>query len=238
MYKEGIQKRYTYSYEQLLSSEIATMSLFLVPSNKALSEMHEVEQAMIRAQTLLQKKMPTDPDKHKERFEFFTRTAMRAPFLALDKSETDKQTWSNKKMSVEDTLEKLLPTNIMTAVKSKMSEVQRIMDGSAKIRDFNSFWYAKESDDKHVAQFCITRIPNWDVCRFEVYFVEIKASFSSTAVFGIASTSNYLEARYCFNAYSVNTSFLLQEMKTNTTPEKVQEEMEAWDKETKIVCPY
>ena len=210
------------------------MALIVVPSDKRVAKMEDIDQAMVRAQTLLQKKMPTDPDAHEERFKFFTETALKAPFLSLDKSETDRQTWSNKKMSVKDVLKTILPSVIMAAIESKTSALQSIIDGSAKISGFTSFWYSHAEDDKHVAQFCINRIPQWGVSRFEIYFVEIKASFSSSAVFGIASTSNFMEARFCLQQYSVSTTFLLEEMRLK--PEEVKEEMDNWDAATKFLC--
>ena len=210
------------------------MALILVPSEKPVVKMEDIDQAMVRAQILLQKKMPTDPDAHEERFRFFTQAAMKAPFLSLDKSEADKQTWRDKKMSVKDVLNAVLPTVIIRAVESKLGAIQAIMDGSAKIKGFTSFWYSHEEGNKHVVQFCINRIPKWGVSRFEIYFVEIKASFSSSAVFGIASTSNFMEARFCIQHYSANTVFLLEEMRVK--PDQVKDEMEEWDAETKAIC--
>ena len=159
---------------------------------------------------------------------------MKAPFLALDKSETDRQTWKDKKMCVKDVLNEVLPRAIMEAVAPKLKAIQSIIDGSAKIKNFTSFWYSGESGNKHVAQFCIKRIPQWGIGRFEVYFVDIKASFSSSAVFGIASTSNLMETRYCFQQYSTNTAFLLQEMRTNV--KEVRDEMEEWNRTAKSIC--
>ncbi len=210
------------------------MSLIIVPSEKRLATMGDIDQALVRAQTLLQKKMPTDPDAHKERFRFFTQAAMKAPFLALDKSETDSQTWRNKSMTVKDTLNKVLPKVIMEAIEPKLGGIQAVMSGSAKIKDFPSFFWSHESGEKHVAQFCIHRIPNWGVSALEVYFVEIHAEFSSGAVFGISSTSNELKARFCFQQYSTNTAFLLQEMRTN--PDQVRNEMDEWDRAAKSIC--
>lgn len=210
------------------------MEFVLVPSEKPLATMEDVDQAMIRAQTLLQKGTPTDSNQHEERFRFFTQAAMKAPFLTLDKSETDSQTWKDKKMCVKDVLNEVLPLAIMASVAPKLEAIQGIIDGSAKIKDFTSFWYSKESGNKHVVQFCIKRIPQWGKSQFEVYFVDIKASFSSSAVFGIASTCNFMEARYCFQQYSTNTAFLLQEMRTNV--KEVRDEMEGWNRMTKSIC--
>lgn len=211
------------------------MALIVVPSEKALAEMNLYEQAMVRAQTLLSKKIPTDPDAHEKRFQFFTQAAMKAPFLALDRSESDSQKWIDQKMCVKDVLETVLPAAVMESITPKLKAIQDIMDGSPKIKSFTSFWYSHESGNKHVAQFCIVRIPNWDICKFEIYFVDIKASFSGQAVFGIASITNSMEVRYCFQQYSASTDFLLKEMETN--PDQVQDEMEEWDKTSKSICP-
>ena len=207
----------------------------VVPSEKRVATMDDVDQALVRAQTLLQKKMPTDPDAHEERFLFFTKAAMKAPFLALDKSETDSRRWVDQRMCVKDALKKILPNVIMDAVTNKLDDIQKIISGKAKVESFKTFWYAKAGGSRHVAQFCINRIPKWGVSRFEVYFVDIQADFSSGAVFGISSTSNSMEARFCFQQYSTNTAFLLKEMQTNV--EQVRDEMAEWEAETKSICP-
>ena len=195
--------------------------------------MSNINQALVRAHTLLMKKVPSGPDEHEERFRFFTQTAAKAPFLALDCSQTDTQTWSDRRMSVKDALEALLPSAVMSDISPKLGAIQSVMDGSAKVKGLTSFFYSQESGNKHVAQFCIFRIPKWDISYFEVHFVEVKAYFDSWAIFGIASTTNRMDARYCYQKYSTNTAFLMQEMKTN--PEKVRDEMDEWDQAVKAI---
>ena len=223
---------YNYSH-RLHATE--TMALILVPSDKPVVQMDDVGQAMVRAQTLLQKNMPTDPDAHEERFRFFTEAATKAPFLVLDDSYSDKQTWKDQKMCVKDALKIVLPAVIWAAVEGKMPAIQGIIDGSAKIKGFTSFWWSRESGSKHVAQFCINRIPNWGESRFEVYFVDITATFSSTAVCGISSTSTYMEARFNYLQYTTNTAKLLQEIRT-TDVDQVRNEMEEWERANKVIC--
>lgn len=196
--------------------------------------MTDVDKALVRAQTLLQEKMPMDPDAHDERFLFFTKAAAKAPFLALDHSETGNQSWTDVKMSVKDALKSLLPSPLMEGILPKLRGIQSIIDGSAKIKGITSFFYTHESGSKHVAQFCIYRIAAWGISNFEVYFVEINAAFDSSAIFGIDFTSTNMNARYCYQKYSTNTTFLMQEMKTD--PEQVQKDMEKWDQTVKSVC--
>ena len=171
---------------------------------------------MVRAQTLLEKAAPSGPDAHKKRFEFFTKAAARAPFLALDKAESDNRAWVNEKVCVKDALKSILPSTIMDAIENKLDDIQTIMSASARDEGFRNFWYSHDADKRHVAQFCITRIPKWGVSHFETYFVEITAEFDSSVVFGMSKTSNSMKARYCFQQYSVSTDYLLKEMQVNS----------------------
>ena len=210
------------------------MALFFIPSEKSVATLDAVDQAMVRAQTLLEKTAPSDPDAHEKRFEFFTKSAAQAPFLALDKAETDKRVWVGQKICVKDALKTILPSTIMVAINHKLDDIQRIMSGSARVEGFKSFWYSHAAGNKHVAQFCVTRIPQWGVSRFETYFVEITAEFDSSAVFGMSKTSNSMSARYCFQQYSVSTDFLLREMQIN--PQQAVKEMDEWMRSAKAIA--
>ena len=209
------------------------MTLCFIPSEKSVATLDPVDQAMIRAQTLLEKTAPSDPDAHERRFEFFTKAATRAPFLALDKAETDKREWVGQKICVKDALKTILPSKIMVAINHKLDDIQRIMSGAAKVEGFKSFWYSHAAGNKHVAQFCVTRIPQWGVSRFETYFVEITAQFDSSAVFGMSKTSNSMKARYSFQQYSVSTDFLLKEMQVN--PTVAVSEIDEWMRSAKAI---
>ena len=201
----------------------------VVPSDKSVAELNDVDKALVRALFLLQKDMPTDPDAHEERFRYFSESAMRAPFLVLEMSEGDSQTWKDKEMTVKDVLAVVLPKVIMAAISPKLPAIQDIIDSAAEIGGLGSFFCSRQEGNKRVMQFFINHIEEWGKKRLGVYFVEIKASFNTEAWFGIvSSTSNFLEARFCTQKYITNTDFLLNEMQSD--PAQVDKQMEEWAK--------
>ena len=205
----------------------------IVPPGKEFKELGDIEQAMVRAQQLLTEGIPTDKDQEKERFDYFVKRASTAPFLALDKTRSDKRHWHRAGINVEKALDSILPSTIMKTLKEKsLPDIQAIMEGTAKVSNFTTFFWAKDSGDKKLIEFAILRQPSWEVSKFEVYYVEIEAKFESSGTFGIYSTSYDLYAKYCINEYSVLTSFLLAEMQVD--PEKAKNAMEAWFKKTSI----
>ena len=203
----------------------------IVPPGKAFKELGDIEQAMVRAQQLLTEGIPTDKDREKDRFDYFVKTASTAPFLTLDKTKSENRHWHQAEINVEKALDTILPLTIMKALKEKsLPDIQAIMEGTAKVSNFTTFFWAKDSGDKKLIEFAILRQPSWEVSKFEVYYVEIEAKFESSGTFGFFSTSYDLHAKYCIFEYSVLTSFLLAEMKIE--PEKAKEEMAEWYKKT------
>ena len=203
----------------------------IVPPGKTFADLTEVDETLVRAQQLLTDEIPTGKGKEKERFDYFVERASRAPFLALNKTRSDDRHWHQAGINVEEALDAILPFTIMKTLKEKsLPDIQTIMEGTAKVSSFMTFFWAKASEEKKLMEFAILRQPNWGVSKFEVYYVEIEAKFTSSGTFGIYSTSYDLYAKYCINEYSVLTPFLLAEMKVE--PEKAKEEMAEWYKKT------
>ena len=219
------------SISESTQSVMSDFVICIVPPGKTFAELTEVDETLVRAQQLLTDGIPTGKGRERERFEYFVERASTAPFLALDRTQSDDRHWHQAGINVAEALFAILPFTIMKTLKEKsLPDIQAIMESTAKVSSFTTFFWAKDSGGKKLMEFAILRQPSWEVSTFEVYYVEIEAKFESSGTFGIYSTSYDLYANYCINQYSVLTSFLLAEMQVE--PEKAKNAMEAWYKKT------
>lgn len=178
-------------------------------------ELKEIEKAMITAQGLILKKMPTGEKADKARFEYVTKKLAEVPFLVLDKSESVQRSWKNQKICVRDALDAALPDMIMSEVEPKLSDIQKIIDSAAEVSGFMSFWYNYAEGERSEMQFCILRVPNMELSTFQIFFFDIKANFKSRSMFGISSTTRDMEMHYNLLEFSILTDLLLKMIKEN-----------------------